>query len=78
MITFSLGGEVFLIAARLNVLNFLVGMLCHSAESVVEAENEAKFRKEVAAVPAELGGERLPFRMFGVVIRLGRLTRQVS
>ena len=54
------GGEVFLIAARLNVLNFLVGMLCHSAEAVVEAENEAKFRKEVAAVPAGL--EQLTWR----------------
>merc|ERR1719201_3130699 len=56
---------VFLIAARLNVLNFLVGMLCHSAESVVEAENEAKFRKEVAAVRHALNKETAEMSLRG-------------
>ena len=41
---------LFLIFARLNVLNFLVGMLCYSAHTVMEEESTVKFRNEVTAV----------------------------
>jgi hypothetical protein len=48
---------IFLIFARLNVLNFLVGMLCYSAHTVMEEESTAKFRNEVTAVRYELDKE---------------------
>lgn len=48
---------LFLIFARLNVLNFLVGMLCYSAHTVMEEESTVKFRNEVTAVRYELDKE---------------------